>query len=336
MQTQISTPSSGPAGGTVVLQHGDTAKADARFSPDVPGVGEQQTGRCEPHLVLPPGHRPRRRNRQRGDHTADVRLRARLAELRAVQRGLTRGPSAQADARAFHQPLVRPETELCVERVRVARVQDPAGAGVRPVLDDLAHELDAEPAAAALLEHIDVGEVDEARRVAVDRAGEPDLAPVLVDADDVCSRRSARPAARASAPWPSTPHRRDMRAPRPDRAAHGRRPARIRRRGPASRAQCPQAEAAVVLVRRRDHLQRVATRALAEPDGCGLGERAAEQLLDAAHSFRAEAERLRVPRAARRRRRRRRAASSRRAARRRRRTRRSSSGAAGSRRARAA
>jgi hypothetical protein len=48
MQTQISTPSSGPAGGTVVLQHGDKAKADARFSPDVPGVGEQQTGRCEP------------------------------------------------------------------------------------------------------------------------------------------------------------------------------------------------------------------------------------------------------------------------------------------------
>jgi hypothetical protein len=48
LQTQISTPSSGPAGGTVVLQHGEAAKADARFSPDVPGVGEQQTGRCEP------------------------------------------------------------------------------------------------------------------------------------------------------------------------------------------------------------------------------------------------------------------------------------------------
>jgi uncharacterized protein DUF4232 len=48
LQTQISTPSAGPAGGTVVLQHGQAAKADARFSPDVPGVGEQQTGRCEP------------------------------------------------------------------------------------------------------------------------------------------------------------------------------------------------------------------------------------------------------------------------------------------------
>jgi hypothetical protein len=48
LQTQVSTPPSGPAGGTVVLQHGDKAKADARFSPDVPGVGEQQTGRCEP------------------------------------------------------------------------------------------------------------------------------------------------------------------------------------------------------------------------------------------------------------------------------------------------
>jgi Protein of unknown function (DUF4232) len=32
---------------TIVLQHGDTAKADARFSPDVPGTGEQQTGPCE-------------------------------------------------------------------------------------------------------------------------------------------------------------------------------------------------------------------------------------------------------------------------------------------------
>jgi hypothetical protein len=48
LPTQVSTPPSGPAGGTVVLQHGEKAKADARFSPDVPGVGEQQSGRCEP------------------------------------------------------------------------------------------------------------------------------------------------------------------------------------------------------------------------------------------------------------------------------------------------
>lgn len=46
LPTQIS---SAPGGGTapVVLQHGDSAKADARFSPDVPGTGEQQTGPCE-------------------------------------------------------------------------------------------------------------------------------------------------------------------------------------------------------------------------------------------------------------------------------------------------
>jgi len=32
----------------VVLQPGASATAEARFSPDVPGVGEQQTGQCEP------------------------------------------------------------------------------------------------------------------------------------------------------------------------------------------------------------------------------------------------------------------------------------------------
>ena len=45
LPTQIST---GPGTATtVVLQHGDSAKAEARLSPDVPGVGEQQTGPCE-------------------------------------------------------------------------------------------------------------------------------------------------------------------------------------------------------------------------------------------------------------------------------------------------
>ena len=70
----------------------------------------------------------------------------------------------------LHCALVRAEAELLVQRVRVARVQHPAAVGVRPVLDDLAHELDAEPAAAALVEHVDVGEVDEARADAVDGA----------------------------------------------------------------------------------------------------------------------------------------------------------------------
>jgi hypothetical protein len=46
LPTQISTaPGNGTP--TVVLQHGDAAKAEARFSPDVPGTGEQQTGPCE-------------------------------------------------------------------------------------------------------------------------------------------------------------------------------------------------------------------------------------------------------------------------------------------------
>jgi uncharacterized protein DUF4232 len=35
----------------VSLAPGDSAKAEARFSPDVPGVGESQTGACEPKAV---------------------------------------------------------------------------------------------------------------------------------------------------------------------------------------------------------------------------------------------------------------------------------------------
>jgi Protein of unknown function (DUF4232) len=32
----------------IVLQPGKSARADARFSPDVPGIGEQTPGQCEP------------------------------------------------------------------------------------------------------------------------------------------------------------------------------------------------------------------------------------------------------------------------------------------------
>ena len=32
----------------IVLRHGASAKSDARFSPDVPGPGEQTQGQCEP------------------------------------------------------------------------------------------------------------------------------------------------------------------------------------------------------------------------------------------------------------------------------------------------
>jgi len=35
----------------IVLAPGDSAYAQARFSPDVPGVGEQQTGPCEPRAA---------------------------------------------------------------------------------------------------------------------------------------------------------------------------------------------------------------------------------------------------------------------------------------------
>jgi hypothetical protein len=35
----------------VSLAPGDSARAEARFSPDIPGVGENQTGACEPKAV---------------------------------------------------------------------------------------------------------------------------------------------------------------------------------------------------------------------------------------------------------------------------------------------
>jgi hypothetical protein len=46
LPTQVSTAPGG-GDGPVVLQHGDSAKAEARFSPDVPGTGEPQSGPCE-------------------------------------------------------------------------------------------------------------------------------------------------------------------------------------------------------------------------------------------------------------------------------------------------
>ena len=72
--------------------------------------------------------------------------------------------------------------------MRVARVQHPAPVGERPVLDDLADELDAEPGAAMALEDVHVGQVHEPCGVAVDRSGEADLSTVLVEADDVRAR----------------------------------------------------------------------------------------------------------------------------------------------------
>jgi hypothetical protein len=44
-------PGQGP-GARVVLQPGDSAGADARFSPDVPGTGDSQQGKCQPTATV--------------------------------------------------------------------------------------------------------------------------------------------------------------------------------------------------------------------------------------------------------------------------------------------
>jgi hypothetical protein len=44
----LSVPAAQGSAEPVVLQPGDTAKADARFSPDIAGTGDAQTGHCEP------------------------------------------------------------------------------------------------------------------------------------------------------------------------------------------------------------------------------------------------------------------------------------------------
>src|SRR4029079_17510248 len=40
------------AAAKIVLHVSGTAKADARFSPDVPGTGEQHAGQCEPKAAV--------------------------------------------------------------------------------------------------------------------------------------------------------------------------------------------------------------------------------------------------------------------------------------------
>ena len=65
----------------------------------------------------------------------------------------------------------------------VTGVEEPAKVCVGAILDGEADELDAEPAALVLGQHVDVGEVGD--HVAVgDGAGETDLAPAKVEADD--------------------------------------------------------------------------------------------------------------------------------------------------------
>src|SRR6478609_5861535 len=72
--------------------------------------------------------------------------------------------------------------------MHVARVQHPAAVRIGPVVDHLADELHAEPAPAVLLEHVDVGDVDEAGCVAIDGTREADLAAVAIDPDDAVAR----------------------------------------------------------------------------------------------------------------------------------------------------
>src|SRR3954447_3177787 len=72
--------------------------------------------------------------------------------------------------------------------MHVARVQHPTPVCIRPVLDRLAHELHAQAASAGLLEHVDVGDVDEAGCVAIDGTGEADLATVVIEPDDAVAR----------------------------------------------------------------------------------------------------------------------------------------------------
>src|SRR5438128_2285261 len=58
---------------------------------------------------------------------------------------------------SLHQPLGwRAEPEAAVQLVGVARVQEPFAVGPRAPLDHLAHELDTEPAAPELGEHVHV------------------------------------------------------------------------------------------------------------------------------------------------------------------------------------
>ena len=71
------------------------------------------------------------------------------------------------------------EAELRVQPVHVPRVEDELRARDRLLIDGEPHELEAEPAAARLLEHEDVGEIRD--RVPVrDDAREAHLAPVGV------------------------------------------------------------------------------------------------------------------------------------------------------------
>ena len=99
---------------------------------------------------------------------------ARTSSMRVYQppagRSMQRSPGVAKPKRAY-----RPCMSL--------RVQDPAQARVRAVLDRLAHELDAESAAAVLRQHVDV-EQPGVGGVVGGHAAEADLPVAVVEADD--------------------------------------------------------------------------------------------------------------------------------------------------------
>src|SRR5262245_66111228 len=85
---------------------------------------------------------------------------------------------------ALHHALGRGvEAELAVEVVRVPRMQDPPELCKRPAFDHLLDKLDTKTSAAILRQDVDVGEVHE-RDTVGERTGEPELASVVVHADD--------------------------------------------------------------------------------------------------------------------------------------------------------
>src|SRR5690348_12162084 len=89
-----------------------------------------------------------------------------------------------ATPRPFHGPLPgRPEADVRVEPMRVARVEHPADVRVGPALDHLLDERLAEPAALVLRKDVDVGEICD-RDAVRDGPREPDLLTAAVHADD--------------------------------------------------------------------------------------------------------------------------------------------------------
>ena len=129
-----------------------------------------------------------------------VEVRQREHDDRRVREGHcdTHGEGDREDARAVDPAHLgvgrsisrsrrRAEAEALVQRLRVPRVQQPAQLGKLASFDCLTYELDTQPSAAVLRQHVDVSEVRE--RVAVrDHSREADLRALEVQADNARRR----------------------------------------------------------------------------------------------------------------------------------------------------